>query len=267
MVTRTALSRIVANGLVASLVTLGVAASVGCSAKSSTSESISAQEAADSNDAQASNAQDAHFVSMFSENASSVDPTEAATSNAMNAMLWPAGCATRAKDPTTPNAVDVTLKDCSGPFGLVQVSGELIATFSKSASGGLTVQVASNDLTANGHPVTESGTGEITITGTTRTVAWTGVWTRVNAKGETKCRTINGTAQTNVMNREVDASIKDYKVCKNAAGDDLCPSGEVTHTHKLTSRTLTVDFDGSAEATITGPKGGTLDVPLVCPTS
>src|SRR6185312_6093436 len=111
--------------------------------------------------------------------------------------------------------------------------------FGKNASGGLTVNVTSSNLTANGHAVSESGTGDVTISGATRTVAWQGAWTRVNAAGETVshtttanvvidtaagCRTTNGSAQTNVAAREIDSTITDYKICKLADGAEGCPS-------------------------------------------
>ena len=77
------------------------------------------------------------------------------------------------------------------------------------------------------------------------------------------CRTSSGTASTLVRAREVDTAIKDYKVCRNASGVDECPTGTVTHTAKATGKSVTVDFDGSKEATVED-QGLSFSLPLVC---
>jgi hypothetical protein len=64
--------------------------------------------------------------------------------------------------------------------------------------------------------------------------------------------------------REIDSTITNYKLCREADGSDGCPSGEIKHENVASGRTISVSFDGSNEATITGPKGGTVQVPLVC---
>ena len=107
----------------------------------------------------------------------------------------------------------------------------------------------------------------------------TGAWTRVNDRGDTvshtsalttvvdtraDCRTTSGTAQTNVGRREIDSTIADYKICRRVDGSDTCPSGEVTHQRKISGDTVTIAFDGSNEAEVTGPKGNTVQVQLVC---
>ena len=255
-----------------------------CAVKTSSNENIDAQDEADSTDANASSAQASHFTSLFTTNLTSTDPGQAASDNAPTAAafkpaLWPAGCETRTK--TSATEVTVTLDDCTGPFGLVHLNGTLTATFTPGANGALDVQVASQNLTANGQPVTESGSGDVTLNGSVRTVTWSGEWDRVNAKGETvqhqhqgtiaydastSCVTTIGTATTSVGVRAINSSAKSYEICKDPANGsyDLCPSGEVTFTREATGATLTVDFDGSAEAKVTGPKGNSIEVPLVC---
>jgi hypothetical protein len=134
-------------------------------------------------------------------------------------------------------------------------------------------------MTVNGKAVTYSADSDITISGATRTVKYNGAWTRENAKGDTvshtrqgttvidtstKCRDTNGSAVTAVGAREVDSAIKDYKICRKADGTDGCPSGEIIHSHKLSGKTITFDFDGSDQAKVTGPKGNSIEVTLVC---
>jgi hypothetical protein len=248
----------------------------GCASKKGDT-SIDGQDSADSAEANASSAQDSHFTQLFAANVTSNDPGAAAGSNTSVNQMWPAGCATRTKVGTT--GVKVTFSNCTGPFGLVKVNGDLTATFGAGANGALHVVVASENLTANGHAVTETGTGDITISGSIRTVAWQGAWTRVNALGETvahasdvtiaidsatECGSVSGTAKTSIAAREIDATITGYKICKLPDGADGCPSGEIQFKRVATGRTLTIDFDGTMQAKVTGPNGGSIELPLVC---
>jgi hypothetical protein len=134
-------------------------------------------------------------------------------------------------------------------------------------------------MTINDKPVTFSSSRDITIDSGIIDVKGHAAWTRVDAAGDTvshtttvetvidtkaKCRDSNGSAVTMVAGREIDSTMKDYKICREADGSDGCPSGEITHVNKASGRTISVSFDGSNEATVTGPKGGTVQVPLVC---
>ena len=258
------------------LATVCAALTAACGSKDSTPASASDSDNADGVQAAGSNAQTSRIEEMLYSPVISSDPAEAASSLAA-AQWWPAGCATRAKD-ATPGVVHISLSNCTGPFGIRQHTGDITVTFSKNADGSLHAQAASSNMTINGKAVTFSRSADITIAGTTRTVHSTGAWTRDSGSGETvvhetdlttvidtaaRCRTSNGTATTKVGLREVDSTIKDYKLCRNVDGSEGCPSGEVVHNHKLTGKTLTVDFDGSAQAKVTGPKGS-VEVDLVC---
>jgi hypothetical protein len=250
-----------------------------CASKSpNTASSSAAVENGDGSEASASIAQTSRFEEMIASPITSQDPATAAA-NVAAAQWWPAGCATRVKDPTNSSVVHIHLADCTGPFGLEHHTGEIVVTFSKNADGSLHAQAASSNMTVNGHAVTYSRDADITVSATERTVKANGAWTRENAKGETishtsntttvldiasKCRTTNGTAVTKVDERENDAKITDYKICRKPDGLDGCPSGTVTHTHKLSGHVITATFDGTAKAELTGAKGGMVAVSLVC---
>lgn len=256
------------------------ALAVGCASKSSTDSSGAADpDGSDSTEASASAAQEGRIQEMLFSNVSSTDPELAAGSAAQ--QWWPAGCATRQRDATNKAVVHVTLNDCTGPFGLRQHSGDITITFSKGASGGLHAEATSSNMTVNGKPVTYAASADISFDANAKTITvnGNGAWTRVNAKGDTvshtrqgttvvdlvkKCRDWNGSAVTKVASREVDSTAKDYTVCRKADGTEGCPTGEITHTHKASGRTVIVDFDGSDEAKITGPKGNSVEVQLVC---
>jgi hypothetical protein len=245
---------------------------VDCSAKDD------ALDPSDVVEASGSSAQISRFNQMVFSPVSSQDPAEAATAVAAD-QWWPSSCATRTKDSTNPAVVHIHLQDCTGPFGLRKHTGDITVVFSKNPNGLLHAQATSSNMTVNGKDVSWSGDADVVVSGATRTVNYNGAWTRVNLRGETvshtsdvtividtttKCRTSNGTAVTLVADRKIDSTIQDYKICKLADGGDGCPSGTITHTNAAADKTVTVQFDGTAEAQVTGPKGHTVGVALVC---
>ena len=258
-------------------VVLAGGALVACSSKTSSGGDSTNT---DSNEAAASSAQSQHMAGLVFNSVSSADPAMAATSVATGTQLWPAGCVTRAKDASNANLVHVTFNDCTGPFGLVHLNGGVDVAFSAGTTAGTLVAVHTGvNLSANGHPITFSGTADITIAATSRTVQWQGAWERVSNGGETithtsnliinvdtvaKCHTANGDAQkTTIGDREVDSTITNYKICETNGIEDCPASGTIVHTHKATGRVVTVTFDGSTEATFSS--GSVMvKVPMVC---
>jgi hypothetical protein len=250
----------------------------GCGGAASVDEE---QLAADGTQAMMSSQQSTHLANLVFEVVTESDPVKAAAQIAGPATApWSMGCAKRTRDTDDPSVARVTYKNCTGPFGLAHLDGDEVITFSAGADGGVHAAITGDNLTANGHPVTYTATADITVTGTLRRVVWQGTWTRVDALGSTVahtsdlnldvdtgagCRIANGTAKTTVGAREVDTTISDYAVCRNAGGEDACPSGTVTHTRRVSGRSLTIEFDTSDTAEATGPLGHTFAVSLACP--
>jgi hypothetical protein len=238
-----------------------------------------ALDASDDKEAIASSTQATHFDQVLYSGVSSSDPTEAASSTAAS-QWWPAGCVMRSRDATTPNIVHVRLDDCTGPFGLRHHTGDLTVVFTSNTDGSLHASATSANMTVNSHPVSYARDSDITIdvSGGTRTIHSTGTWTRVDDEGETvthssdlttvvniaeDTRTTNGTGQTSVGSRDISSTITNYTVRRGLAGEG-CPSGTVTHERAATGDTVTITFDGTPEAEVTGPKGKSIEVPLVC---
>jgi hypothetical protein len=252
----------------------------GCGNGGEATDAAEEQLATDGTEAMSASSQSTNLASVVFEGVTQTDPTKAAGELGAPTKLWPAGCVTRAKDPTNPNVVDVTFNDCIGPFGLVHLNGTEIVTFSPGSNGALHVNITGKDLTANGKPITYSADADVTFSGAQRNVVWHGSWTRTTEKGLTVahtsdltidvdtsagCSTSNGTAQTTVESRGVNTTITGYEVCRDSTGAIDCPTGSVTHTGKLSGKTVTIKFDGSDVADVTGPAGHTFDVPLICP--
>jgi hypothetical protein len=220
--------------------------------------------ATDESEAEASEVQSSHFAYVGVEGVDSQDAQAAAASAAQPSAL---SCVTRAPDPNVPLAVDVTLSGCTGPFGLATLSGHVVVTFSQNADGTLHAHHEGMGLTVGVLAVAFHADADITVSGSTRNVRWTGEWQRYNEAGEmvdhhsdvtivvdtaSHCRDTSGSAVTRVGSREVDSTMDGYRVCVAADGLEQCPLGTVVHVHEDTGRTVRVTFDGTDVATEQG---------------
>jgi hypothetical protein len=187
--------------------------------------------------------------------------------------LSPEGCATKTRDG---NAVHVLFDNCTGPAGLLHVKGGIDVTFSNTAAGGLHADFKGVEgLTVQDRPVTYSAKADLTAEGTERTLTWSGKWASETAAGApiehsssgdltvdlaTSCVTFTGEASGSIDKRGIDLTIDDLKACPAT-----CPaSGTITAVGKASGMSVSVSFDGSTKASVTGPKGHTFSVPLGC---
>jgi hypothetical protein len=249
---------------------------LGCGCTAATpSDTTSADEA----EAEASEVQSSHFAYISVAAIDSQSPQAAASAIAAAPRTGAFACVTRAADPSNPLAVDLKYSGCAGPFGLTQLSGTVVVTFSENPDGTLhAVHQGGEDLAVDGVPVTFSATADITVSGSTRNVHWAGTWLRPNARGElvthksdvtivvdvaSACRDTSGTAVTTVDARETDSTIDGYRVCLGGDGVEQCPLGTILHVHEDSGRRVQVTFDGTDVATVKGPAAST-QVQLAC---
>lgn len=176
------------------------------------------------------------------------------------------GCRTRALDAERPNVVHVKLTDCSGRFGRHVVNGDITITFTAGAEGALHAEHASENLTIDGRPATRLVSADITFSAEGRRVVRHATTSGTNARGEaftrkaeevvtvdraSRCRTINGAGTATFEGgRVVESTISDLRLCEDAAGADLCPTGTVTHANAAANKQVTQVFDGSATAKV-----------------
>ncbi len=241
---------------------------------------IEEQIAADGSEGMAASTQSTSLAGVVFDGVSVADPAEAAGQLGAPGQLWPSGCVTRARDAVEPDVVHVTFADCSGPFGLLDIDGEVTVTLSAGPAGALHVAFAGLGLTAGGGPVTFSATADTTFpTLTMREVVWQETWLRTDAAGElvthdsdvtlavdtlAGCRTLDGSARTTVADRQVDSTLRGYRICHDLTGAEGCPSGSVIHTGEPSGKVVTIAYDASDTAHVTGPKGDTFEVALGC---
>ena len=176
------------------------------------------------------------------------------------------GCRTRTIDPANPNIVHVKLTNCTGRLGRHVVNGEMLITLSANPDGSLHAEHESVALTIDDRPATRRASSDIVTSGDTKRIVRRGVKTGTNDKGiaftkETdevivvdrvsRCRTINGSGVATFDDgRRMDTTIEDLRICENEVGDDLCPTGTVTHVNAAKEKRVVQRFDGSDTAVV-----------------
>jgi hypothetical protein len=205
-----------------------------------------------------------------------VDPDAAAARAAARpSHLYPEACAVKTSDGAN---LHVTLTDCTGPFGKVHLNGGLNAVFSPGQACSVHAEIQDDGtLTGNGQPVDYRASADIVNKPGERDVTWAGHWTATTKRGRhveqdsslnilvngaTDCLDIVGTTKGHVDEYPFGTTIDGLAVCPGK-----CPSaGTVSATFEGKHRdvSLTVRFDGSDTAHVTGARGRTFDVKMVC---
>lgn len=181
---------------------------------------------------------------------------------------WAAGCAKVTQDGAN---VVITYTDCTGPRGLLHVSGELDVAITVEGTT-ITAHGTSSDMTINRAHIVVDATATYAVTGTTKTltVATNGSGTgprgnEIEHQGNytitwdsaSQCRSIAGEWRTDLGLRERSNSVS---LSRCAGG---CPTGSVTH-HFLAGASLTITFDGTATAVWSASNGRSGTVALGC---
>jgi hypothetical protein len=205
------------------------------------------------------------------ESAATAD--EAAAMAAASAKTWyqPSTCLTAT---AATNVATYTLTDCTGPWGLVHVTGSVIVTYTKQADG-LHADANATGLLVDGATLNLDSQAVYSVTGTTKTlvVATDGGGTgrrgtRITRHGSytltwdtaSMCGTLDGDWSTGVNGATWSTTMSGYRQCQGA-----CPAtGTLAHTGGLSHVTVTVTFDGSADARWTSSRGHSGTVALSC---
>jgi hypothetical protein len=205
-----------------------------------------------------------------------VDPEAAAARAASRpSHLYPEQCAVKTSDGAK---LHVTLSDCTGPFGKVHLNGGLNAIFSAGQSCSVHAEIEDDGtLTGNGNLVDYQASADVVTKPGERDVTWAAHWTTTTKRGRhveqdsslnilvsdsTDCLDIVGTTKGRVDDYPFGTTIDGLVVCPGR-----CPSaGTVSATFegKYRDIDLTVQFDGSDIAHVTGKRGRKFDVKMVC---
>lgn len=190
-------------------------------------------------------------------------------------LRWmPAGCATATNNGG--GNIVIQLNDCTGPRGLLHVSGELDLAVSVGVSGGISVHATSSDLQVNQASLSLDATADYAVVGGQHTLtvqstaSGTGPrGTEIDHQGDytvswdptNECRSITGTWSTDFTgaNRSAERSnAVDLSRCGTG-----CPTGSITH-HGLLGLTINITFDGSNVAQWSTSNGRSGTVNLRC---
>ena len=158
------------TNLLACLIPLGLLA--GCGGMGATSDSASVSAALDSNDQTANESALMLATTSGTEGAGSANAA-AVMAGAQAKTFWqPAGCVTATQ---VNNVVTYQLSDCTGPYGLVHVSGSVVVTYGADASG-IHADAVANNLAVNGATMNLDSHADYTVNGTAKklVVATTG---------------------------------------------------------------------------------------------
>ena len=172
------------------------------------------------------------------------------------------------------NVATYTLNNCSGPYGLVLVTGTLTATYTVSVSGStptLNVSLAGTGIKVNGMTVDVAATAKISGPTNNRSASVTSTSKAVTQRGNTinhsgaydatwdgMCMTLSGNFATQTAMNSYATVISGYKKCQNA-----CPSqGTVTFTNL--ANTLTITYTGGRMAKLVLNAGKEQTLTLLC---
>ncbi len=184
----------------------------------------------------------------------------------------PAGCLTTS---VAGNVVTYTFDHCTGPWGLVKVTGQETATFSPGDAGAVVVDLASQSLEADGIPIEHDAHVTISFQAGVRQVTWLGSYAGTTAKGRkvkhssdltlladaNQCFTLKGTTDTTIGLRGLSVQ---YEGLERCGARTSCPTGTVVATGKLSRMRVTLTFDGTTEGLATGQLGGEKSFPIDC---
>jgi hypothetical protein len=215
-----------------------------------------------------------------------VDAVDAKIKTNPGIYFKPAGCIVSTR--VSAGVWNHVFTNCTGPKGKVTYNGTVKSTWTVSA-GSIEVKHETTNFSAKGPRITTtySGSRDVTYTrsGTLITKHRVGTWTGTITKNATgkeadwthtadftstwdsssKCYTRDGTADNTVGGREFGRKVSGFKVC---GGLFACPdSGELELDRKDGSVKITVDFLGGTDTKITGPKGNSIHVKLLCDAS
>jgi hypothetical protein len=193
----------------------------------------------------------------------------AAISANVGTRMLPAGCAV----PTVNGAkIAIQYNDCTGPRGLVHVTGELDLTISIDGAGAIDVAASASGLEVNGATLDIDATAVYAVTGSDDTLTVQTMGTGTGPRGTAidhdgnytigwdatnQCASIAGTWST-----ELGAADRSNTVNLSECGGS-CPTGTLSHKY-LAGITLNVAFDGTAVATWSLSTGGSGTVALSC---
>ncbi len=186
----------------------------------------------------------------------------------------PAGCLTVAAD-LTKSSAKYTFNDCTGPWGILHLTGEVDVTWSSSGANQITINYSATALKVNHATIDWTATANVTGNGGARDMIWDGKFSGTTAHGRAfqrtnhkeykwtvgqACLSVSGTSDGTVTGHELKTEVKSFSIC--AGG---CPEAgsEITITDVTTSKVYDVKWNAGS-ATYTDPAGNSVTYTPLC---
>jgi hypothetical protein len=197
-------------------------------------------------------------------------------SNPPGGFYQPAGCLTVNADIAT-RTITYAFSDCTGPYGLVHLTGTVDVVWSSSGSTNLQLAFSAQDFQINSATVTTwNATAVITANGDARDMTWaaslsgtTGhgrAFNRTNNKDikwtvGTPCLAISGSSQGDVTGLNLLTTITNYQRCV-----DSCPQAgsEINVKDVTDGKSIDLTYLGGQSAQFTGVEGKVWDLTVAC---
>jgi hypothetical protein len=190
--------------------------------------------------------------------------------DAAKAFYVPAGCLTVTDAPAQSQATYV-FADCTGPYGLVHITGTVTVGYSSSAANQLTLSYSATGLQINKATVDWTASADITANGAARTMVWTGMTghgraiSRTNSKTYNwtvgvACLSVTGESDGTVTGNNLKVDVINFSRCA-----DACPASgsEIKITDETTSTVYDLTY-GDGDATYTDSNGDKITFTPLC---
>ena len=190
------------------------------------------------------------------------------------AFYQPAGCLVVTDDVAKKEAT-YAFTDCTGPYGLVHITGSVIVGYDVESGSELKLTFSTTGLQINGATIDWTATADITVAGNDYAMIWAGHFTGTTKSGRaiertnTKtykwtegvaCLAVTGSSDGTVTGRELKTNIINFSRCA-----DACPASgsEINITDVPDNKTYDLKY-GTDTATYTGPAGGMITYKPLC---
>jgi hypothetical protein len=200
---------------------------------------------------------------------------------ALSGSLIPAGCMTETTDVAQSQNTYV-YDDCTGPWGLVHLTGTIVVKYSSSGAGQLTLDFSASSFKINAATLTTwTATANITASGSQYTMLWQASLAGITGSGRDFARTndktitwttgtvpacvsISGTSQGTVTGHDLKTTVTDYQRCAAE-----CPQAgsEIAIQNLDNGKEVDVKYNGGPSATVSETVNGktaSIDLPLAC---
>lgn len=197
--------------------------------------------------------------------------------DAPRAVYFPRGCLdVTAPDASNGDTAVYEFTRCIGPNGLRGVTGQVKARSTTEADGSLHLELTASELSVNKATIDWAATAVVSVTPDgVRRMTWAAQLSGTTARGRAfmrmtaytitwkpgeACFALDGTANGQVNGRELRTEIQGFRRCRRGCPD----AGKILVTNVEKDRTFELAYDGSSQATFTGPNGRRSTIALLC---